>query len=72
MGMSRAQFLAGRMPLTPDNKLALSVWRFMGGWKPEALPVALAYFDIRDVDLMVEQLLAIHHAVEEWREAQRG
>jgi hypothetical protein len=53
--------------LSPDNALVLKVWSFCEGWNPDRLPIALAYFEVEDVDLMVSQLLALNDLMAERR-----
>lgn len=60
-----------RPELTPENQRAYSVWRFCAGWNPDRLPLAVAYYEIQDVDLLIGQLMAINDAVEAHKAAQR-
>lgn len=57
--MPREQWQAMQPVLTPDNEVVIQVWEFCGGWQPHILPVALAYYGVRDPELMIEQLLAL-------------
>lgn len=69
--MPMAQWEAMRPPLTPENEQAIDVWRFCGGWNPDRLPLAVAYYEIDDVDLLITQLMVINDAVETYKAAQR-
>lgn len=42
----------------------LEVWRFCGGWQPQALPVALAVYDVPDADLLIDQLLLLRDLID--------
>lgn len=46
-------------PLTRDNETVLEIWRFCGGWNPQSLPMALAFYEVGDVDLCIGQLLLL-------------
>lgn len=61
--MTREQWLAGQPELTRDNELVKSVWRFCGGWNPQALPLAAAYYGIDDMDMLIEQLLLLRDTI---------
>lgn len=70
--MSAEQWRAQRPPLSDANALVLQVWEFCGGWNPQALPLALAYYDIDDAGLMLDQLLALKALIDARAEAQRS
>lgn len=53
-----------RPALDPADELALEVWNFCGGWKPERLPWALALYDTDDPEALLVRLLAIRTALE--------
>jgi hypothetical protein len=72
LGLTRAQWQALRPKLERENELALEVWRFCGGWNPERLPIAVAYYAIEDVDLLITRLLAIDGAISAHQAAQRS
>ncbi len=54
-----------RMPIEEAERM-----RFMGGWEPERLPLAVGLFDVEDPEALIERLLVIraevsdHHARE--------
>jgi hypothetical protein len=60
-----------RPRVTPQNELALEVWRFCEGWHPERLGLAVAYYEVHDVDMLLVQMLAINDAVSAYKAAQR-
>jgi len=43
--------------LDEASQLAIEVWSFMGGWAPERLALAVEWFDVRDPDRLVSDLL---------------
>jgi len=38
-------------------ELAIEVWGFMGGWAPERLALAVEWFNVRDPDRLVSDLM---------------
>lgn len=46
---------------------AVLVWRYMGEWRPEAIPALVALLDVQHVDGLLERLMAIAVAVREQR-----
>jgi hypothetical protein len=76
MGLTPAQWQADRPALSPDNDLVVQIWNFCDGWNPQALPLALTYFDVQNVEFILDQLIllrekiAAHEAAQ--REANRG
>lgn len=56
-----------RPAVGPACDEALVVWRLMGGWFPERLPVILAMMEAEYVDGLFERLVAILNAVTEDR-----
>lgn len=70
-GMGESEWAAQRPPLTPENRAVCEIWDFCGGWKPEALPVALAFHDVVDIDFLVEQLKLIRDRIAARDEAAR-
>jgi hypothetical protein len=59
-----------RPALSADNELAFNVWRFCAGWNPERIPLAAAYYGVEDVDLLVEQLMALNETIDAHKAAQ--
>jgi hypothetical protein len=70
-GLSQSQVAANRPALTHGNEMALAVWNFCGGWKPEALPLAVAYFAIDDPDALIESLITIRDELDKREQARR-
>jgi hypothetical protein len=68
--MTREQWMKSRPDLSSENSLALEVWRFCAGWNPERLPIAVAYFGVEDVDLLIAQLITIDSAINAHQTAQ--
>lgn len=60
----------GKAPeLTRSSAQALEVWRFCGGWNPAVLELAVAYYEIEDVELLLEQLAEIRDTIDAYRAA---
>lgn len=59
MGLSDEQYRERRPLLTRENETVIAVWNFCGGWNPDALPLALAFYDVKDCDAMITLLLAL-------------
>lgn len=57
-----------RPEVGPACDEALVVWRLMGGWFPERLPVILAMMEVEHVDGLFERLVAILNAATEVRD----
>lgn len=70
--MNEAQWEASRPLLTRDNELVIEVWNFCGGWKPEFVPFAAAYYGVEDLDMLIAQLLAVRRVTEAHERAIRG
>lgn len=69
--MPEALWRGMRPTLTRDNEQALEVWDFCGGWNPERIPMAAAFYGINDLGELVTRLLAIRDRVEAHGRAQR-
>lgn len=69
MGLSRIGWEATRPALERENAIAFQVWKFCGGWNPALVPVAAAYYEVDDVDLLITQLLAIRESIENYQKA---
>jgi hypothetical protein len=59
MGMTFEEYAAEAPRLTRENELVREVWVFCDGWQPAALPLALAYYGVRDCEFVVSQLLVM-------------
>jgi hypothetical protein len=70
--MTRERWRSSRPRLTRDNELVIAVWNFCAGWNPQALPLALAYYEIQDADFMIAQLLALRRKIDEHAAAQEA
>ncbi len=57
MGMNPADWHTQRPALSPENEIVIAVWNFCCGWNPQALPLALAFYDVRDIDYCLQQLM---------------
>jgi hypothetical protein len=58
--------------ITPDNELVLQAWHFCQGWNPALIPAAAAFYDVRDLDFLVEQLLLVRDKLAEHRAQESG
>ena len=48
-----------------DELAVLHCWAFLGGWRPEKLPLYECLYGIDDWDLMIELLLTLRTALAE-------
>lgn len=64
-------FEADRPLLTRENELVVKVWNFCGGWKPEAVPLALLYYDVADPAFVLSQLMVLRECYAAHERAQR-
>jgi hypothetical protein len=48
----------------------LKVWRFCAGWHPERIALAAAFYGVEDVDLLMEQLMALSDTINAHKSAQ--
>lgn len=62
--MQGADFDKDRPTLTRENDQVYRAWSFCGGWHPERITYAAAYFGIRDIDFLTAQLMTMHSLVE--------
>jgi hypothetical protein len=69
--MTRAEWEADRPPLTRSSELTLEVWYFCGGWNPQTLPLACAYFGVEDAALLMHLLIALRGCIAAYAAAQR-
>lgn len=70
--MSVQEWAARRPRLSEENQTVYEVWDFCGCcWKPEALPVALAFYDVVDIEFLMQQLKLIRDRVAAWERAKR-
>lgn len=60
-----------RPGLTPENDVALKVWRFCEGWHPERIPLGAAFYGVDDIELLVEQLMALRDTISAHKAAQQ-
>jgi hypothetical protein len=70
MGMSLAQWRQRRPKLTRENEVVVEVWNFCGGWNPELLSIAFAYYDVRDPSFFIAMLLALRDKISDHRREQ--
>lgn len=64
-----AQLGIPRPNITSENDLIISAWNFCGGWNPALIDSAAAFYGIADIDLLIEQLLAMRDCVNERQQA---
>lgn len=69
--MSEAQWHASAPALDESTQHAFLAWRFCGGWAPALVPAAAAFYEIEDLELVLEQLIAIRDAIDRHQDAQR-
>jgi hypothetical protein len=50
----------------------LQAWHFCQGWNPALIPAAAAFYDMRDLDFLVEQLLLVRDKLGEHRARESG
>lgn len=72
IGLSAEQWEKERPSLSHENAVVVQIWNFCDGWNPQALPLALAYFDVEDTEMVIDLLLALRLKVEQYAAAQRG
>ena len=44
--------------------MVLQVWQFCGGWKPEMFDLAIAYYQVRDVERLLDGLMVLRGVVD--------
>lgn len=47
-----------------DSEIAISAWRFLGGWFPERLGLFLALQPVADIGSLLEGLMAIRESID--------
>jgi hypothetical protein len=71
MGMELEEYFKEAPALTREDAQAIEAWSFCEGWHPERIPFAAAWLNVRDVDLLTAQLLAIRATFARAREAEQ-
>ena len=69
--MSREEWLAARPVLSSDDEVALEAWRFCGGWEPERIPLAAAYYGVADLPDLIDKLMVIRDRIEMQTQTER-
>jgi len=59
LGFNDAEINESRPPINARNLEAVEVYKAMGGWHPERLPVIFAFVEIAHLDGLWERLVAI-------------
>jgi hypothetical protein len=72
LGLKREQWAKREPRLSADEGLALDVWQFCEGWRPEALPTAAAYFGVADVAGLLDHMLVLRDVIAERRRAEES
>lgn len=58
--------------LSAANERVLAVWEFCGGWKPDLLPLAVAWCGVEDADFLIGQLILMRDRIADHARAQRA
>jgi len=64
MGFTDAQIAQTRPALSEPAEEALIVYRALGGWFPERLPIVLTFVDVAHLDGLFDRLLTIRDFAE--------
>lgn len=71
-GFTPEQVEALKPAIAMTTEQTFALWRFMEGWHPERLPVALACVPVEDAGLMIHLLQVLRDVFEERREAEQA